>query len=785
MIGSYQKSANASVVSPQRQLTGEFPKLSPIRAFEYYNSWDQIKTSTDVKHQKLWGRGIEVTSKNAAFNKLVKNWIDVTKASKKISEALYSLLITGNFFIEKQFTPDGRLGNIEHIPMTTIYRMFRDQYANELKIVQLVDGIYKELEPKYYIHGMINNPMRDAFGYSDFHTLASPRPITSAVDPITGEPINPTRNARSLLDAQAILQNAEIEIKEKMAKPRIIASVPGMPRQQMEEIKKEMADPNNDQWIWLVDRQVETKELVVNGQTKFDAFGDNVDAHIDIGTVFSSNVIKNPSAFSYAGSQTPLDVVDQRMMDIAGDICALLRDELFQPLAESWGFKDIEKMEIKVIFLPIIKKLVFDDINKLDKNAVSPKEIRKLYKDHNISLDDRLYEEWEEKQKEETQEKPQVRVPKNPDSPLTKDKPLFQSEAPKPTRTPTPTAEVLKKIVTEAIEKALERVDLSPLVGTMSPHTDLLGMAKDQPPQITDPTIRDVYGLDQDEKDHVYNEPQNNTPDVLKATNTNYDISDVTQGRFTNKSNQGIPKIKNVQYDEYLGQIQKEPSKSLINKTENPPQGSDNEKDLKEEDPNLKYSQWDNLENNRDIITLDDKKKQFAEKPLKLKNDKDGLTPEATPEIYQPNINYNDVTVADRKEDQRQTTPKMQKEPKVVRKQDYDQELNTKQAQPENKFMQTTDKEDKDQLHVDPETGRNITSTPDEQGNYDPDLRFDQTPNSKEDQPEVERSQKTISLQEFEQEKKKNKRKKVSLTDFKEEFGKELKKKEEEKNGKT
>ena len=65
---------------------------------------------------------------------------------------------------------------------------------------------------------LINNPDRQAFGKSEFHSLASPRPVTAKVDAVTGEAINPDRTLRPLLDAQAILQNSEVEIKEKLKK---------------------------------------------------------------------------------------------------------------------------------------------------------------------------------------------------------------------------------------------------------------------------------------------------------------------------------------------------------------------------------------------------------------------------------------------------------------------------------------------------------------------------------------------------------------------------------------
>lgn len=773
LIGSTLKSGNAAIVAPQRQLTGEYPPVSPTQLFQYYYGWDQVKAAIDVKHQKFWGRGIEIKSKNEAFNKFVKKWLDLSNGEKKISEAVYSLLITGDFFIEKQFTPDGRLANVEHVPMTTIFRMYRDQYANELKLVQLVDGIYKELDPANYVHGMINNPSREAFGHSEFHTLAAPRPIAGEIDPITNQPINPSRNLRSLLDAQAILQNAEIEIKLKMAKPRILASVNGMPPAQMLAVQKEMADPANDQWIWLFDRPVDSKELAVSAQTKFDTYGDNVDAHIDIGTGFASNVIKNPSGFSYSSSQTPLDVLDQRMMDIQSDVGELLTDELFKPLAESWGFKDVEFMEIEITFLPTIKRLQLDEINTLDKNAVCPKEFRKLYKDHQINLDDKLFEEWQNEQKQQKQEiakqnlmgmqgeddKKSPRPPKNPDSPLTKDKPLFQNETPKPPRTDTREVfdglkELLKEVVVEVIkERGAERYELSPLQGKKDVHSDLIGSQTSDKPEITDPKVLDAYGLNEEEQENrEYDREERDQIPTQKQPSTN-DLApmDNTRDRFTNRDNIGIKQVSQDDYNQ-----------------------EENTKSPEESDPNMPHREFEDNEKGRiDVTTLDDKKpfnkktkEAFQRKegiPLDLKNDVDGSGHgNAVQPLKADGFKQDEMPQRKQfpKKDERQTNPDQvpgdNEQVKTVSQDEFMKEEQNKQPVQNNTQIQSTNQPDsqleqKDQLVQDPETGRNYTNTTDELGNKDPDLRFDQTPDSEEDQPEIERVQPTVTQQQFNQ----------------------------------
>lgn len=572
-------------------------------------------------HQKFRGSGIEIKTNNEYFNTWMEKWWDHSNSEKKWSQFIFSLLITGSAIMELQYTPAtpesrARLGNTEQIPMQTIYRLFRDQFGNELKIVQVVDGVFKELDPQFFIHQTINNPDRQAFGKSMFHTLASPRPISGTIDPITGEAINPSRQSIPLLDAQAELQNAEIEIKKKMAKPRLIVGAAGMNRDQMKEVQAEMADPNTDQYIWVFDKPVTSSELQVQAQGKFDEYGANVDAHIDVGTIFASNVIKNPQGFSYSGGQTPLDVLDQRMIDLQSELAETIKDELLKPLAESWGFQDFDAMEAEVTFTPIMKRLTMEDIRGLDPEAVSKKEIREMYKALNIPLDDNLWEEEQQELKQDKQDEKNIQMqsammglpptdgavgaaspfdgksfdddddkPDPSDAGTTKapetpkvEQPQTNNDVPKPEglTTPQPTkkprgetfvSRVIKMIASESdmsddeklyALRALERIPLPPKAGDNANSSSDLYVSQgiddeEGKPEITDPVIRKEYGLDQDESELPPSAPATM---AHVGDKQNLNPSDNTQGRFTNGMDDGIPQIPEVSEEEYMQHLE-------------------------------------------------------------------------------------------------------------------------------------------------------------------------------------------------------------------------------------
>jgi hypothetical protein len=490
-LSNITRKRNASIVGPSKQITGEYPSVDFTKLYNYYHHWDQIKKAVDTMHQKFMGSGIRVEIDDDSMKDFAEKWMEVCNFQKKISDFFLNVIVTGNGILELQYTEDNKLGNIEVIPMQTIWRVFRDEFGNEIKIVQNIDGVFKELDPKNYLHWTINNPDRQAFGKSEFFTVASPRSVSPKVDPITGETVNDERSLMSLLDAQAELQNAEVEIKKLMAKPRIFASFPNMPQEQLNKLQKELQDSNTSQTIWAFDREAKMVEASVSGKDMFNNYGQNVDDHIDIGTGFASKIIKTPQSFSYSSSQTPLDVLDQRMNDLQADAREMIKDSILRPLFQSWGFEDFDDFETIISFMPSVKRLMMEDIRNLPLDAVSPEEKRELLKNLHIPLNDDLWEEFNAKQEisgdvqglgnNTPKTIPNLESPKSPISPIagsTKiqqdsasvEQPDSEDDRPKPPRTDTQESlhpmfsnpvkfeDYIKKTISESIKESLESI---------------------------------------------------------------------------------------------------------------------------------------------------------------------------------------------------------------------------------------------------------------------------------------------------------------------------------------
>lgn len=514
----FRGTENAQTVGFSKQIVGEFPEdVKFPRLYEFYHGWAAVHTATNVTHQKFMGAGISITSKSKKFDAFVKAWWEVTMADKKLSQLFLSGWITGNGIVERQYTEDGRLGNIEHIPMTSIYKIFRDSYANELKLQQLVDGVLLDLDPKFYGHWMINNPDRQAFGKSIFYSVAAPRRVTTKVDPLTGQPLNPDRTTISLLDAQAKLQNAEVEIKEKMSKPKIFASFEDMSGDQLKKIELEMQDGNSDKYVWAFQKEAKVAEVQINPSSKFDQYGANVNEQIDMAMSFGSKVITHPGGFGYASAQTSVDVLDQYVATIQSDAIEFIRKEIVIPLAKSWGWPNTDQLEIKIIFNPTIKRLRLEDIIMIPDNVLSVLEKRKMLTELNIRLEDTLYEESKAQAAAAMMPKPAA-APGTPEppkpgaapgkvrtTPLPEKNPL-EKERPdvpdKTTKAVQPSARLVEFLLTHPTEfvkyidqvvedkVAAERANLNPQGNAKADHDDMfMGRTDQKKPEITDSSV--------------------------------------------------------------------------------------------------------------------------------------------------------------------------------------------------------------------------------------------------------------------------------------------------------
>jgi len=504
------RNKNAIIVPPHKIFTGEFPEVVPKEKFyDYYHSWPQIKSSVNSTAKKLLGAGIEITSNDEQATEMLNKWCDIINFKQKIGEFVTDTLITGDGFFEKQFTEPRKtlggktlpvLGNIEQIPTKTFWKINRDPHAQVLKYVQLVDGAQNELSPNHIIHWAINNPDNQAFGKSEFHSVASPRRILGKVDPDSGEAINPDRFVPSVLDMQARILHADMEYREKLAKGRIIANFPGMPQPQMDQLKKELNDPSSEKAFWVfnqdIGKEISIEEASISSQRKMEGTNADITKEIDMATQYPSKIATDPGSASFASTQTPMQEFAERISEMQDDLSEMIQDDIFRIKMEEWGF-DYDEVQPELKFKPFLKRVDLENLNKIDPERISDQEYRDSLRDI-MSLDDSEFEKEKESKKQELEKQQQqdtsaIKKDETQPQDVEKERPVTTTENfPEILRNPKAFEAYITQLVAEKIPTSVTAP------GVTNPNSnDPFAPLEKEEPEITDDQVKQLL----DEKD--------------------------------------------------------------------------------------------------------------------------------------------------------------------------------------------------------------------------------------------------------------------------------------------
>lgn len=391
-----KKPNNAEIVSRAKQYSGEYPKALPFSSYYiYYHQTPSVKRNINSIHRRWMGSSMEVQSQDKTFDSLWKEFAKITNFKPMIKEFALDTLITGTGMIEKQFW-NNMFANLSHIPTKTLWRIYRDEFANILSIWQLTDGDTKELSPKNMLIFTINNPERDAIGKSAMYAVAVPQIVGGKVDEL-GNPIDPQRYLPSILDVKTRLNFAHMEIAEKQAKSRWFVSLKSVKdATRQKQIEADLENDASSKYITVTDGDVDVKGIEFKSQVGNERYLDDIDEQINRGTGFPGNVIDKGASMGYASSQTPMQDLSSSIEDMQNDLSEFVEDGIFKPLCEQWGL-DYDKVQPKLIFNTFVEKVTFEQLIKIPPTApIADTELRKAYNEFLPGMDDTEWKKFKE-----------------------------------------------------------------------------------------------------------------------------------------------------------------------------------------------------------------------------------------------------------------------------------------------------------------------------------------------------------------------------------------------------
>jgi hypothetical protein len=433
--------SNAIKVSRAKQFSGEVAFELPFRRFyEYYHSWPEVKRGINGIHRRLMGTDISFESDSEAFDILFSKWARIVNLKSKYKEAVKDMLITGTLHCEKQFTPDGKLGNIVHVPTLTMWKAFRDDFGNILEVVQMIDGQMHRLSPDYLIKYAINNPEEEYFGKSEIFSIATPQKVTGEFD-VDGNIIEGDKYLVSILDRDARIRFSQMAAAEKQAKSMMFVQVKGENnRERQKEIEDKLNSSNTKDWVTVSDKEFVVNKAQAEVSSIMKEYTDDMKQQISKSIGFPSQAIDEPGSASFASSQVPINELMAAVAEMQKDLAEIFEKEVMMVKAEEWGMDPLE-VNPRWTHSAFVEKLTFEQLVKLEPTQrLSDMEFRAALQQFLPELNDDEFLKWQETKKKEMQEmaaqNPGVQPGKTPGDSEQRDKsparPETERERPKP-----------------------------------------------------------------------------------------------------------------------------------------------------------------------------------------------------------------------------------------------------------------------------------------------------------------------------------------------------------------
>ncbi len=150
---------------------GESPAISFSTLLNNYLSDTEVAMGIDFLAEAVVGSGFYINSDDDKAKKIVEEFCAEVNLDNLNLMIAKEVIAFGNSFIEK-IEPDDLI-NLKHIPISTIWKVKRDEYGKVERYEQLINGKIVELEPDRIIHFRFNAMNNSPFGYGLLHQLST------------------------------------------------------------------------------------------------------------------------------------------------------------------------------------------------------------------------------------------------------------------------------------------------------------------------------------------------------------------------------------------------------------------------------------------------------------------------------------------------------------------------------------------------------------------------------------------------------------------------------------
>lgn len=323
------------------------PEASLEELERFYREDPVAHAAVDTYVELIVGVGYYTVAEDRRAKEIVDGFSEKVDMDGLLREAVRSMLIYGDAFIEKILDDSGRLVDLKLLPSKTM-RVKRNEYGEIEGYIQEAKGRRVEFKPGEIIHLKYNPVGSSAYGLSLLYPV-----------------VDLLRAKKKAVDDMA-------RILSRYAAPKMIWRVENEASLRRLQAILESLQPDED---IILAGEVDYKPLTVDPRARFEFYYEYLDKQIFEG--LQAPLLSWLRNATEASARTMLDTVDRRVAGIQRYLKRRVEAEVFKPLIEAEGLKDTPRLYWGI---PRTKldELTLDDIANLVRSFVlDPSEARR------------------------------------------------------------------------------------------------------------------------------------------------------------------------------------------------------------------------------------------------------------------------------------------------------------------------------------------------------------------------------------------------------------------------
>ncbi len=362
---------------------GESPAISFSTLLNNYLSDTEIAMGIDFLAEAIVGPGFYITSDDDKAKEIVEEFCSEVNLDNLNLMIAKEVIAFGNSFIEK-IEPDDLI-NLKHIPISTIWKVKRDEFGKVENYEQLIGGKIVELEPDRIIHFKFNAMNNSPFGYGLLHQLSAKKKYVMRLSDGTVK----ERMIPSLLELKWLMEDDMRKILHRYV-PRHVYEFEGASEDfvsnQANVIKS--LEPEQDFVFGGKGIKLSIHEVSIDPRARFEAFIEHFDNQRLIGLQTPVFKLFTTPGFTEASAKEATRMAERKVLAIQRFLKRLIEREIFRPLVEQAGL-DWNTVNLRLKWgLPERPEVRLEDIQRfVDLNIISKEEARRILSKLGLELE--------------------------------------------------------------------------------------------------------------------------------------------------------------------------------------------------------------------------------------------------------------------------------------------------------------------------------------------------------------------------------------------------------------